>query len=146
VDLVGAAGGYHSFLTTYSYYTGGAHPNSNSESMLVEADGADVLLVGLAELFAPDTDWLSAVVTGVLGDLAAQKADAVISGEITDLTVEDLSTFTLGPAGLSFHFDPYAVGPYVQGSFTATLGYGEVVHLAAPGGVLQAFADAYQTR
>lgn len=146
VDLVGAAGDLRSLLVTFDYFTGGAHPNSHSESLLVEASGADVLLVGLEELFAPDADWLSAVVTGVLGDLAAQKADAVISGEITDLTVEDLSTFTLGPDGLSFHFDPYAVGPYVQGSFTATLGYGEVAHLAAPGGALQAFADAYQTR
>lgn len=146
VDVVGTAGDLRSLLVTFDYYTGGAHPNSHSESLLVEASGADVLLVSLPELFRADSNWEGAVVSAVLADLAAQGADAVVSGEVTDLTAEDLRVFTLGPAGLSFHFDPYAVGPYVQGSFTATLGYDLLAPLAAPGGALQTFATAHQAR
>lgn len=143
VDVMGAAAAYRSLLTSFFYYTGGAHPNSHSESLLVEVNGADVLLLGLEELFTTGSNWLERVSTAVLAGLEQQGADAVTNGELSQLTATDLATFTLGPAGLSFHFDPYAVGPYVQGSFVVTVPYADLADLAAPGGALEAFAAEY---
>lgn len=143
VDLVGSAATYRSLISSFFYYTGGAHPNSHSESLLVRADGAALLVLGLAELFQPDSGWLQAVGNAVLEGLAEQGAAAVVDGSLRELTEEDLSTFTLGPGGMTFHFDPYAVGPYVQGAFLVTVDYGRLTPLARPGGAVAAFAELY---
>ena len=143
VDLMGAAGPYRSLLSNFYYYTGGAHPNGHGESMLLEVGEGTVRLLELAELFGPEAEWRAHLSGTVLASLAEQEAAAVLSGEITQLNEQDLATFTLGPAGLTFHFAPYAVGPYVQGSFRVTLAYEELMPLAAPGGALEAFAAKF---
>lgn len=143
VDLMGAAGPYRSLLSSFYYYTGGAHPNGHGESMLLEVGEGTVRLLELTELFGPEAEWRAHLSGTVLASLAEQEAAAVLSGEITQLNEQDLATFTLGPAGLTFHFAPYAVGPYVQGSFRVTLAYEELMPLAAPGGALEAFAAKF---
>ncbi|MFA5550853.1 MAG: DUF3298 domain-containing protein [Trueperaceae bacterium] len=143
-DLVGAAEGYRSLVTSFYYYTGGAHPNSHKSSLLVRLGGAGLEVIALEELFAHGSDWLAAVSAAVLSELSAQGAEAVVRGDVTELTALDLTTFTLEPGGLSFHFDPYAVGPYVQGDFVVTLPYADLAALAAPGGAIEAFASAYR--
>lgn len=140
VDQVGSAGPYRSLLASVYTYTGGAHPNTFSESYLarLEEDGT-VTIVRLDELFQPGTAWLEQVSDRVLEELARQEAYAVTNGEIIELGLDDLATFTLGPAGLRFHFDPYEVGPYVQGPFAVTLPYEGLAALAAEGGALAEF-------
>ena len=142
-DLVGAAGDYLSLVSSFYYYTGGAHPNSHSSSLLVRGGGAELQVVALEELFANSTDWLATVSAAVLADLTAQGAEAVVRGDVTELSAQDLATFTLEPGGLRFHFDPYAVGPYVQGGFVVMLPYADLVALAAPGGAIEVFASTY---
>lgn len=142
-DLMGAAGPYRSLVTTFYYYTGGAHPNSHTESMLVSLEGAGTDPIPLSELFLPGTPWLEQVNGAVLEELGRQGADAVTSGSITGFGEEELATFSLGPAGLTFYFDPYVVGPYVQGRFLATVGYAELAPYAEPGGALHAFATLH---
>lgn len=142
-DLQGAAGAYLSLLTSFYYYTGGAHPNSHSQSLLVRKTESGVQAVELAELFDPSTDWLAEVTSQVVADLAAQGAEWVVTGEVTADAGLELATFTLEPAGLTFHFDPYAVGPYVQGAFRVTLPYADLTQLAAAGGALETFATEY---
>ncbi len=139
VDVLGAAGNYLSLLTSSTNYTGGAHPNSFYTSALYEIgpDGASV--VDLEDLFAEGTDWQTAVLALVTADLLRQEAVWIENG--TAVAVSDLATFGLGPDGLTFVFDPYAMGPYVQGAFIVTLPYSELTALMEPRGALAAFAD-----
>lgn len=140
IDLVGFAGPYSSLLSSYYYDTGGAHPNSHMASLLLERTEGGAAQLNLSELFAADADWLKTLAARVLIDLAAQDATWVVNGDMTTLSQDDLATFTLGPAGLTFYFDPYAVGPYVQGAFQVNVPYADLLPLATPGGVVEEFA------
>jgi len=60
--------------------------------------------------------------------------------------VQDLSSFTLSADGLTFYFAPYAMGPYVQGSFEAKLPYEVLLGLAPAGGALEAFGAGVPAR
>ncbi len=139
VDVAGASGPYLSLLSTTDDYTGGAHPNSFTGSYLLAVDGDEVTVLGLADLFAGD-GWLAELSALVLDGLAEQGAMWVTQGEVEALAADDLAAFTLDAAGLTFHFSPYQMGPYVQGSFRVTVPYDALAHLAAPDGPLASFA------
>lgn len=140
VTLEGLAGSYLSMLNNIYSYTGGAHPNTFYESFLFEVRPSGVNELGIGDLFRQDSSWLPRLTPLILSDLEAQGAAWVTQGQVQELTTTDLATFTLGPTGLTFHFAPYAMGPYVQGSFTVTLDYGQLVGLAPAGGALEQFA------
>lgn len=140
VDLIGAAGSYLSLLTSSATYTGGAHPNSYYSSVLLEVGQGGATAVGLADLFDAHADWEPTVTAWLTVDLLRQGAEWIEGGATVEL--EDLGTFTLGPSGLTFVFDPYAVGPYVQGEFSTTIPFGLLAPLARAGGALEAFAAA----
>lgn len=140
VDLAGAAGAFLSLLTSSSTYTGGAHPNSYYSSSLLEVGPTGAARVALPDLFDEDADWEAVLTARVTADLLRQGAEWIEGGAVVEPS--DLTTFTLGPAGLTFVFDPYAVGPYVQGEFTVTVPFGELAALAREGGALEAFVRA----
>lgn len=139
VDLTGVAGPYLSLLSTVDDYTGGAHPNSLTGSHLLAVRGDDVASLGLADLFAGG-GWLEELSALVLAGLAEQGALWVTQGQVSELDASDLAVFTLDAAGVTFHFSPYLMGPYAQGSFRVTVPYGALAGLAAPGGPLDSFA------
>lgn len=140
VDVIGVAGDYLSLLVSTSTDTGGAHGNTYFSSALYDLGGGGATPLALAELFSPDTGWEAAVTSWVTNDLLRQEATWIQGGAV--ITLHDLSTFTLGPTGLTFVFDPYAVGPYVQGAFAVTLPYALVAPLAPVDGAVAAFAAA----
>ena len=101
-----------------------------------------VRLLTLEALFAPGSGWEELLSSRLLEELERLGAAWVEDGSITELGEAELATFTLGPRGLTFHFDPYMVGPYAQGGFAVTIGYAELQPFARPGGALAAFAAA----
>lgn len=143
-DVMGVAGPYVSILKSTTNYTGGAHPNSFYGSILFDTDTRTYL--DLIDLFDEATDWQARVLTLISADLRAQGAewlqDEADPSVAVTLTVNDIGAFSLGPSGLSFMFDPYAVGPYVQGAFEVTLPYASLAGLAQAGGPLAAFQAA----
>lgn len=139
VEITGAAGPYLSLLSTVDDYTGGAHPNEYHASYLLSAAEGGVVELALTDVFAGQ-GWLEELSRLVLDDLARQEAMWVTTGEVAALGLEDLEVFTLDAAGLTFHFSPYLMGPYVQGTFRVTLPYEAIGHLAVAGGPLGAFA------
>ncbi len=143
VHVTGQAGGFISLVGFTYTYTGGAHGNSFADSYLLEVDGESLVRWQVADLFAADTDWVAAVGPLVLADLARQDAMWVTEGDVTEITERDLRVATIGPDGLTFHFDPYQMGPYVQGGFEVALAYHAVLELADPEGALAAFAYEY---
>lgn len=144
VDLMGAAGPYLSLLLSNANYTGGAHPNTYYNSKLYgvtpgTSGGFDLEEIALDDLFRRGSEWQRLVTDRVTADLLRQQATWIEQG--TEVTVADLVTFVLAPDGLTFVFDPYAMGPYVQGAFTVIVPYGDLAGVAAPDGPLRAFLE-----
>ena len=52
------------------------------------------------------------------------------------------AAFTFSKKGLEFHYHPYTVGPYTQGSFRVLLPMAEIRHLIFPGGPMSRLAKA----
>jgi hypothetical protein len=146
VTLEGAARSYLSLLNHAYVYTGGAHPNTFFASYLLEVRPSGVTVLGVEDLFRADSTWLRRLTPLILQDLARQGAEWVTQGDVTELTVNDLASFTLSADGLTFYFSPYAMGPYVQGSFEVTLPFEALLGLAPAGGPLEAFGTATPPR
>lgn len=140
--LEGMAGAYVSLQTTRYRYTGGAHGLHDIETATWWLDPSGPRKLSLADLFAPGSDYVARLSPLVLAGLRAQGATWVVQGQVTSLSAQDLALYALTPAGIAFTFPPYAMGPYVQGSFTVTVPYAEVIALATRTGALQAFAAA----
>jgi hypothetical protein len=138
----GLAGPFVSLLSETYAYTGGAHGNHTYTTRTWRMGTPTPRALQLSDLFRPNAPYLDRLVPLVLADLKAQDATWVVEGQVTTLTAADLALFSLTPAGLSFTFPPYAMGPYVQGAFTVVVPYERVLDLALPEGALHAFADA----
>lgn len=77
--------------------------------------------------------------------LREQGASSVLDGFIEELSLEELSVFTVNPWGLVFHFSPYAVGSYVQGAFhvmVPAIEVSDMVSHSTVGKALQAYWQA----
>jgi Protein of unknown function (DUF3298) len=119
-----------------SFYTGGAHPNQARSPVVTRADGLNP--VGLDVLLAdtaPDSPALTALFYAVYRELMALKRerlgsdfDEVMEREtwLAPLApeVDAFPGFTLmanqsgeAAGGLMFHFEPYEVGSYAEGSY-----------------------------
>ena len=141
LQVAGAAGDLISVLSTVDTYTGGAHPNSFHHSYLLQAGRSGVAKLELADLFGGRSRWLPRLSDLVLDGLRSQQATWVVDGQVTRLNEDDLAVFTLTAQGVTFHFSPYLMGPYVQGTFRVTLPYEDVLGLAAPDSPLATFAN-----
>jgi len=139
VTLEGASASYLSLLNHAYVYTGGAHPNTFFASYLLELRPSGLTALGIQDLFRTDSTWLKRLTPLILEDLARQEAAWVTQGDVTELSPIDLAAFTLSADGLTIYFAPYAMGPYVQGSFEVTLPYESLLGLAPAGGALEAF-------
>jgi hypothetical protein len=108
------------FCSEYEYL-GGAHGNTEvvPRNFAIGPDGA-VQPVGLWDLLSRSPQAERELSRLLLADLRRQGASAVKRGEIKSF-VEGLAAdgipFTVRPAGLVFHFPPYAVGAYAEGAF-----------------------------
>lgn len=138
--LEGLAGDYVSLLTTRYAFTGGAHGEYTYLARSWQLGAPAPRRLTLSGLFRPGSDFMGRLGPLVLADLRRQGADWVVQGQVRQLTERDLALFSLTPAGLAFTFPPYAMGPYVQGAFTAVVPYADVVDLGVDGGALRAFA------
>lgn len=140
--IEGAAGPYLSVLAERYRYTGGAHGNQYFEARVLERRPGGVRVLRFPDLFPLGEQTVARLTPPILEALLQQQAAWVVEGQVGGLTVDDLSVVSLTPAGLSFVFPPYAMGPYVQGAFTVVVPYAEVLDLVPPDGAVAAFAAA----
>ncbi|MBI5130452.1 MAG: DUF3298 and DUF4163 domain-containing protein [Rhodopseudomonas palustris] len=124
---------YVSVLRTDYSYTGGAHPNTEIDTILW--DKAQNKRISIRPFFTDLADGspaMQAMVRGVLASLKAEKKargteddgeDYVKSIEPKLLKIGPVtlarSTEAGKSAGLIFHYAPYAVGAYAEGSYDA---------------------------
>lgn len=142
-----------SVLHTAWEYTGGAHGNTVLTGLnFTRIDGQCVQL-RLTDLLDVDkVHTLLRLRHMIAADLKHQGATAMnqyTPGDLNDpanageppLTPDDIQQFTLIPDGLRFHFSPYAVGSYAEGSYTVTLPWDKVRELLKPGTALTRWLD-----
>lgn len=120
-------------------YTGGAHGNTFYMSSNYWIKDGKTLRLGLSDLFMPKSNYIKVLSDYCIRNLRKQQAGWVLNGELKELKADDLSAFLISPRGITFAFAPYAAGPYVEGSYFVTVGYGELKGAVNPAGPLRQF-------
>ena len=120
-------------------YTGGAHGNTFYVSSNYWIKDGKALLLSLSDLFTPKSNYVKVLSDYCIRDLRKQQAGWVLNGELKELKADDLSAFVISPRGITFAFAPYAVGPYVEGSYFVTVGHAGLKGAINPGGPLKQF-------
>jgi hypothetical protein len=131
-DLVSLIG------STYTY-TGGAHGMTSYSSANYQITNGSVKQLGMNDLFKQGTPYLSVLSNEIIGLLRQKDAMWVTTGQVTSFEPKDLSVYSITPKGLTFYFDPYAVGSYAQGAFMVTVPYSVMSGYIREGGPLHRF-------
>ena len=128
-------GGHYVSIVRSDYMdSGGAHPNSDVNTILWES--AEKKRISIRLFFTETSDngpTMKAMVKAVIASLNVEKKKRDAGETATDEWYKDLKptllkvgAVTLAPSteagkssGLTFHYPPYAVGPYAEGEYVA---------------------------
>ncbi len=126
-------GRYVSIVRTDYVYTGGAHPNTDIDTILWDTDAKKQISVRpFFKETADNGPTLKALRAAAIAAVKAEKTARGVddSGAIDwyngiQPTLLKIGPVSLAPstlpdksAGLAFHYPPYAVGPYAEGSYS----------------------------
>jgi hypothetical protein len=129
--------------------TGGAHPNSDVNTVLWDSSAKK--RISIRPFFTETADngpTMKALLKGVIASLNIEKnkrgaGDTAAAEWYKDLEPKllKIGAVTLAPsteafksAGLTFHYPPYAVGPYAEGEYIAFVPWQELKPLLTPEG------------
>ena len=120
-----------SILGTHYEYTGGAHGNTTYFPVNYWIRNDRVERIRLAQIFKAMAPWRDVVDRLIRQDLAAKKAHW-----LKDVPKKKLLTtvFTFSERGIEFHYPPYMVGPYSQGSFHVFIPLAAIKRIIRPSG------------
>ena len=113
---------------TWTDYTGGAHPNHGSRGLIWSV--TDDRELPRQELFAANADRnrLDAVLCDAIKASKARRPGSTEDAESWPCPRWADSDFVLAPStvsgkigGVTFLFDPYAIGPYAEGDYAVTI-------------------------
>ena len=126
-------GRYVSIVRTDYEYTGGAHPNSSSDTILWDRSAGK--RISIRPFFTETADngpTLKAMRLSVIASLQAEKKKRGVEGtdasaiEAIEPKLLKIGPVSLAPSteegkssGLTFHYSPYAVGSYAEGEYIA---------------------------
>jgi hypothetical protein len=126
-------GRYVSIVRSDYQYTGGAHPNSSSDTILWDKSAGK--RISIRRFFTETGDngpTLKAMRQGVIASLEAEKKNRGAEGtdasaiEAIEPKLLKIGPVSLAPStaegkssGLTFHYSPYAVGSYAEGEYVA---------------------------
>jgi len=128
-----------SLLTQEFTFTGGAHPNTVYTSVNYQVAGNTPRLLGLNDLFAPDSGYLDAIFQMVLANLNQQKKQRGGIPVWDTFSTKDLNVYTLSPRSITFVFSPYVAGPYAEGTYYVAIPYSQLTQYLNPKGPLAKF-------
>jgi hypothetical protein len=133
-DVRAVAGDRYVSIVRGDYeYTGGAHPNSSSNTILWNKSlGKRIIIRPFFTETADNGPALKAMRRGVIASLEAQKKKRGSEGsdgsaiEAIEPKLLKIGPVSLAPStedgkssGLTFHYDPYLVGSYAEGEYIA---------------------------
>jgi hypothetical protein len=141
-------GRYVSIVRADYEYTGGAHPNNSSDTILWDRSAGK--RISIRPFFTETADngpTLKAMRQGVIASLAAEKKKRGAEG--TDASAEAIEPklLKIGPvslapsteegksSGLTFHYSPYAVGSYAEGEYIAFVPWETLKPYLTPEGI-----------
>jgi uncharacterized protein DUF3298 len=143
------AGHYVAILRYDSSYAGGAHPNSYVDTILWDLDAKK--RVSIRAFFKETADngptmIAMAKIVRVAACAAKEKRGGSCDNpdELTGITPTLLGLGPVTPApsteagksaGLAFHFSPYAIGAYAEGSYTVFVPWTDFKDYLSPAGV-----------
>ena len=142
-------GRYVSVVRSAYMNTGGAHPNLDVNTILWDKSANK--RISIRPFFTETSDdgpTMTAMVKAVIASLNIEKKKRDTSETATaewyrDLkpTLLKIGAVTLAPStvpgkssGLTFHYPPYAVGPYVEGEYVAFVPWETLKPFLTPGG------------
>lgn len=127
-------------------YTGGAHHNIIIESRnFIFLDGKPAELQ-LASLFGKNKSWAKPLCAAVTRELILQQASDFAFDKSKKITVGDLTAFTLDGRGIAFHFSPYEVGSFAEGSYHVFVPWSELRPFLDTNGPLRLLPGALANR
>ena len=143
------AGRYVSIVRGDYEYTGGAHPNSSSNTILWDRSaGKRISIRPFFKETADNGPTLKAMRLGVIASLKAEKkargAEGLDEGAIDGIEAKllKIGPVALAPSteegkssGLNFYYDPYAVGSYAEGGYVAFVSWETLKPYLTPEGV-----------
>lgn len=127
------AGRYASIIRADYSFTGGAHPNHGSDTLLWDRQAGK--MISIRPFFSELADGgpaMTAIRNAVVADLKREKKER--DPDNPDMSLVDAlepKLLTIGPvslspstaagksAGLAFHYAPYVIGAYAEGDFDA---------------------------
>jgi hypothetical protein len=142
-------GRYVSIVRADYEYTGGAHPNSSSDTILWDRSAGK--RISIRPFFTETADngpTLKAMRQGVIASLAAEKKKRGAEGtdasaiEAIEPKLLKVGPVSLAPStaegkssGLTFHYSPYAVGSYAEGEYIAFVPWETLKPYLTPEGI-----------
>jgi hypothetical protein len=120
-----------------TYYEGAAHPNHNS--LVFNYDLKTGQKLNLADLFKPNSDYLSVISDYSIKALMKQKApdpDADWIKEGAGAKEENYKSWNITRQGLKVTFDPYQVASYAEGPHEVVIPYAVLKDVIDPNGPL----------
>jgi len=136
-EVTGANKDFISILFTFFEYTGGAHPNTLTESFNYDLNRNAP--VNLADLFAPNSNYLQVISDYAIKELKKlETADNADEGAGPKL--ENFHSWNITFAGLRITFDRYQVGAYAAGEHEVVVPYSVLKPIINPDGILAQFA------
>ena len=117
-----------SVIESHWEYTGGAHGNSFLKGRCFVESCGRVRELKLEDLFESASHWDRQLIAFCLSDLRCQGASSISDVCVEDpesiqFSTDDLASFTLSRAGMTFYFSPYHVGCYAEGTYTVHVPY-----------------------
>jgi hypothetical protein len=101
---------------------GGAHPNTFTMTLnLAMRSDAPPKKVELADLLVTGDASRKMLSDFCIAELKKAGASQVANGVLKELTLEEMSDFTVDPQKLTIYFDPYAVASYAEGAFEVSV-------------------------
>ncbi|HEU5012570.1 MAG TPA: DUF3298 and DUF4163 domain-containing protein [Roseiflexaceae bacterium] len=120
----------------YSFVAGAAHPNSTT--FTVNYDLANNREIALADLFAPNSDYLAWLSKYSLDKLRTRGFPLFEEGAAA--SAENFRSWNLEAEGLRITFDPYQVAAYAAGPQVLFIPYRELQSISNPQGPIAAIA------
>ena len=136
-EITAASKDFISALFSFYAYTGGAHPNTVTESFNYDLNRN--VAINLADLFTPNSNYLKVISDYAIKEL--KKLETVsYAEEGAGPKIENFHSWNIRPVGLKITFDRYQVGPYVAGEHEVVVPYSVLKPIIKPDGLLAQFA------
>jgi hypothetical protein len=131
VEVAAPAGPVVVLMVSEMVYTGGAHPNSWVRYQALVPESGEFLSLDAMLASGGEAPLQELVEARFREDVGLAPGQALTEAGLFEDRIPLVDNVEPGPRGLTFHFNPYAIGPHAMGMIRVTLPWNRVrPHLA----------------